>query len=32
MVVAELTGLRGETQVSHGGDGDVGVIGMEFKA
>lgn len=32
VVVAKLTGLRRETQVSHGGDGDVGVIGMEFKA
>lgn len=32
MVVTELTSLRGETQVSHGGNGNVGVFGMEFKA
>lgn len=32
MVVAQLTGLSGETQVSNGGNSNVGFVGIEIKA
>jgi hypothetical protein len=32
VVVAQLTGLSGETEVSNGGNGDVRLVGIEGKA
>lgn len=32
MVVTELTGLSGETEVGHRGNGDVGIFGVEGEA